>query len=140
MKLLKWINGLLGLLSVLIVAGVYQFAHVCTSMEGMKPPCHVTRTWSVILGISLAVISIILIFIKNSIIRNVLLGIRFIFSLAIVLLPDIIAPVCKMKTMHCYLYTRPFLILIGVLLISFELVHFLMAKYLVKGGKHGALS
>ncbi|WP_054741407.1 DUF4418 family protein [Cellulosilyticum ruminicola] len=122
MKINKVINGIVLLLSISIIWGVLTFAHVCHEMKGMVPACYSTKIGALILSVLVGSLSLFIVFAKQKQLWYVLFIVRFILSLAIIGLPIVIAPVCEMKTMHCYVYTRPFLILTGVILIGIQLI------------------
>ncbi|MCR5703691.1 MAG: DUF4418 family protein [Eubacterium sp.] len=110
----KIIDFVFLLLSVLVVVGVNTFAKVCGNMMGMEAPCHTTRTYAVVVGIIVAVISVIDLVVKINWFGSLTKAIQLVGSIAIILTPTVIAPVCKMETMHCSSHTKPFLILVGV--------------------------
>lgn len=139
MKINRVINGIAFVLSVCIILGILTFAHVCNGMEGMLPACHSTKVGAIVLSILVGSLSILIIFTKHKQLWYMFSLVRFVMSLAIVMLPVVIAPVCKMKTMHCYVYTRPFLMIIGAMLIGTQLISFITVKSL-KGGINETLS
>ena len=121
MKSDKIVNGLSIVLSLLIVVGVFTFAHVCGEMGGETPSCHATRSFAVVLAGAVAVLSVFLFFYINRGLTYVLSIARTVLGFLLVLLPDVLAPVCKMHTMHCYVYTRPLLMITGSFLTALAL-------------------
>ncbi len=111
----KIIDLIFFILAVLVVVGVNTFAKVCGNMMGMEAPCHTTRTYAVVIGIVVAVISIIDLVVKINWLGILTKAIQFVGSITLILTPTVIAPVCKMETMHCSSHTKPFLILVGVI-------------------------
>ena len=137
------INSLSTVLSLLIVIGVFTFAHICGDMGGMAAPCHTTRSFAVVLASLTAVISLFFFFPVDKRITSVFVIARPILAFLIVLLPDVIAPVCKMHTMHCYVYTRPLLVIAGSILTAlalYGLVSYIWKEREIKRGQeHEAL-
>ena len=99
-----------------IIVGLFTFAHVCDGMEGMTPICFITKKWAIIFGVILIVLSVIQLVVKNKGIHIALSITQFISGIVMILLPIVIAPVCQMKSMHCYVYTRPLLVIAGIVI------------------------
>ena len=113
MSIHKVLNAVNILIAALIIIGLNTFAHVCTSMQG---PCAKTKSIAIVVAIVLAVLGLVQIFVSDKKI-NAILGIAgIVIGLITVLLPLVIAPVCSMTSMHCYVYTRPFLVIIGIVI------------------------
>ena len=113
MSIHKVLNAVNILIAALIIIGLNTFAHVCTSMQG---PCAKTKSLAIAVAIVLAVLGLVQIFVSNKKI-NAILGLAgIVIGLVTVLLPLVIAPVCSMTSMHCYVYTRPFLVIIGIVI------------------------
>ena len=113
MSIHKVLNAVNILIAALIVIGLNTFAHVCTSMQG---PCAKTKSLAIAVAIVLAVLGLVQIFVSDKKI-NAILGIAgIVIGLITVLLPLVIAPVCSMTSMHCYVYTRPFLVITGIVI------------------------
>ena len=113
MSIHKVLNAVNILIAALIIIGLNTFAHVCTSMQG---PCAKTKSLAIAVAIVLAVLGLVQIFVSNKKI-NAILGLAgVVIGLITVLLPLVIAPVCSMTSMHCYVYTRPFLVITGIII------------------------
>ena len=113
MSIHKVLNAVNILNAALIIIGLNTFAHICTSMQG---PCAKTKSLAIVVAIVLAVLGLVQIFVSNKKI-NAILGLAgIVIGLITVLLPLVIAPVCSMTSMHCYVYTRPFLVIIGIVI------------------------
>ena len=126
MKLHKILNVIEILVLALIVVGVYTFAHVCGSMGAMKAPCHTTRLYAVIIALVLVAVAVASLIISKNGALKVLSILQIIGGIVTVFLPLFIAPVCSMKSMHCYVYTRPLLIIGGIVLIGVSLIDFII--------------
>lgn len=58
---------------------------------------------------------------------NAILGVvSLLVGITTVLLPLVIAPTCQMPSMHCYVYTRPFLVIVGVVVALISLADILV--------------
>lgn len=113
MSIHKVLNAVNILIAALIIIGLNTFAHICTSMQG---PCAKTKSLAIVVAIVLAVLGAVQIFVSDKKI-NAILGIAgVVIGLITVLLPLVIAPVCSMTSMHCYVYTRPFLVITGIVI------------------------
>lgn len=113
MSIHKVLNAVNILIAALIIIGLNTFAHICTSMQG---PCAKTKTLAIVVAIVLAAAGLIQIFVSDKKV-NAILGLAgIVIGLVTVLLPLVIAPVCSMTSMHCYVYTRPFLVITGVVI------------------------
>ena len=113
MSIHKVLNAVNILIAALIIIGLNTFAHICTSMQG---PCAKTKSLAIAVAIVLAVLGLVQIFVSNKKI-NAILGLAgIVIGLITVLLPLVIAPVCSMTSMHCYVYTRPFLVITGIII------------------------
>jgi len=113
MSIHKVLNAVNILIAALIIIGLNTFAHICTSMQG---PCAKTKSLAIVVAIVLAVLGLVQIFVSNKKI-NAILGLAgIVIGLVTVLLPLVIAPVCSMTSMHCYVYTRPFLVITGIVI------------------------
>ena len=113
MSIHKVLNAVNILIAALIIIGLNTFAHICTSMQG---PCAKTKTLAIVVAIVLAATGLIQIFVSNKKV-NAILGLAgIVIGLVTVILPLVIAPVCSMTSMHCYVYTRPFLVITGIVI------------------------
>ena len=121
MKLHKILNILEIIVLGIIVAGLFTFAHVCGDMGGLAP-CHKTKAIALAVAAVLILISVIQVALSKEYINKVLSVIQIFGGVVIAILPVVIAPVCGMKTMHCYVYTRPLLIIAGIVIAGIGIV------------------
>lgn len=119
MSLHKVLNVVNVLVAALIVIGVNTFAHICTSMQG---PCAKTKTLAVVAAIAVAVLAAVQVAVSKKNINTILGLVLVLAGFVTVLLPLVIAPVCSMTTMHCYVYTRPFLVITGIVIAIVSLI------------------
>lgn len=140
MKTHRIINFIELLCIAFIIVGVFTFAHVCDGMEGMTPDCFITRKWAVISGVILIVLSVIQLLVKNKRIHIALSITQFTVGIVIILLPVVIVPVCQMKSMHCYVYTRPLLVIVGIVISIIVFADFLITLLSTRGEKDENLS
>ena len=117
-----------------LIVGIFTFAHVCGDMGDMEAKCHKTRSFAVAASIILGLLAVVQIFIKKALAEKVTSIVQVAGGIIIALLPIAIAPVCDMKTMHCYVYTRPFLVITGIVLTGIAIVDLLIV---LKGKKDG---
>ncbi|SMC47048.1 protein of unknown function [Oscillospiraceae bacterium] len=119
----KGLNILNVLAGILIIVGVNTFAHICTMMEG---PCAKTKTLAIAVAAVLAVLGIAQFALSNKNINAILGVVSLLVGITTVLLPLVIAPTCQMPSMHCYVYTRPFLVIVGVVVALISLADILV--------------
>ena len=122
MKLHKILNILEIIVLGIIVVGLFTFAHVCGDMGGMEAPCHKTKAIALVVAAILILISVIQVALSKEVINKVLSVIQIVGGVVVAILPVVIAPVCGMKTMHCYVYTRPLLIIAGIVIAGIGIV------------------
>ena len=122
------------LILAFLIVGIFTFAHVCGDMGDMEAKCHKTRSFAVAASIVLGALVVVQIFIKKALAEKVTSIVQVAGGIIIALLPIAIAPVCDMKTMHCYVYTRPFLVITGIVLTGIAIVDLLIV---LKGKKDG---
>ena len=122
------------LILAFLIVGIFTFAHVCGDMGDMEAKCHKTRSFAVAASIVLGALAVVQIFIKKALAEKVTSIVQVAGGIIIALLPIAIAPVCDMKTMHCYVYTRPFLVITGIVLTGIAIVDLLIV---LKGKKDG---
>ncbi|MBQ8151157.1 MAG: DUF4418 family protein [Firmicutes bacterium] len=124
-------NKILGVLTIIVGAlmaiGPLTFAHVCNDMSGSVPACHETRSTAIILGLIIVILGLILFIMKSRIAGKIFPIIFILAGIAGVLVPTVIAPVCKMKDMHCHMYTLPFLIADSLFLVGVSAIFALIA-------------
>ena len=102
-------------LAVIIAVGSVTVLGPCVHEDGSEAPC--TGTGRAILadGILLAVLSVLLLFIKAPKMRLILFMITAVAALAGILMPGTLLPVCKMDTMHCRMVMQPAIIILFAL-------------------------
>lgn len=102
-------------LAVIIAVGSVTVLGPCVHEDGSEAPC--TGTGRAILadGILLAVLSVLLLFIKAPKMRLILFMITAVAALAGILMPGTLLPVCKMDTMHCRMVMQPAMIILFAL-------------------------
>ena len=128
------VNVVRVLVFAFLIVGIFTFAHVCGDMGDMEAKCHKTRSFAVAASIILGLLAVVQIFIKKALAEKVTSIVQVAGGIIIALLPIAIAPVCDMKTMHCYVYTRPFLVITGIVLTGIAIVDLLI---ILKGKKDG---
>ena len=128
------VNVVRVLVLAFLIVGIFTFAHVCGDMGDMEAKCHKTRSFAVAASIILGLLAVVQIFIKKALAEKVTSIVQVAGGIIIALLPIAIAPVCDMKTMHCYVYTRPFLVITGIVLTGIAIVDLLIV---LKGKKDG---
>ena len=128
------VNVVRVLILAFLIVGIFTFAHVCGDMGDMEAKCHKTRSFAVAASIVLGALAVVQIFIKKALAEKVTSIVQVAGGIIIALLPIAIAPVCDMKTMHCYVYTRPFLVITGIVLTGIAIVDLLIV---LKGKKDG---
>lgn len=140
MKMHRIINFIELVSVAIIIVGLFTFAHVCDGMKGMTPVCFNTKKLAIIFGVILIVLFVIQLLVKNKGIHIALSITQFIAGIVIILLPIVIAPVCQMKSMHCYVYTRPLLVIVGIVISISVFVDFLITLLGTRGEKDENLS
>ena len=114
----KALNAANILAGILVIVGVNTFAHICKSMQG---PCAKTKTLAIVVAVILAILGAAQIAVDKKNINTIAGVASLLVGGVTILLPLVIAPTCQMPSMHCYVYTRPFLVIVGIVvaLISF---------------------
>ncbi len=116
MKANKFVNFFVLFFSAFVIAGLFSFAHICNGMGDMEPPCVSTRNNAVTAGVILGSLSLINLFVSKRVMNIVLSVLQLAGSIVLILIPVVISPVCDMKTMHCYVYSRPLIIITGIII------------------------
>lgn len=122
MKKARLKNILFVLTSIFLVVGLLTFAHGCGYMHGVHGPCYKTKVIAIISAAVLVLISVIDYFVRSSKVKNFLSVLQLLTSIFLIVLPTYVAPVCRMKTMHCNIYTKPFIMLIGSIDLAISVV------------------
>ena len=129
-KILPIINIIIG---IILIIGPQTFLHVCKGMMGMTPPCKNIPTWSLVIGIILIIVSLaklVLIFKgKGSKVAYIVTGLaEAVIGVVAIGIPTFIVGTCKSKHMHCYMVTKPALIIIGAVIIITAVVGLIVNK------------
>lgn len=102
-------------LAVIIAVGSVTVLGPCVHEDGSEAPCTGTSRAILADGILLAVLSVLLFFIKAPKMRLVLFMITAVAALAGILMPGTLLPICKMDTMHCRMVMQPAMIILFAL-------------------------
>ncbi|NEG89329.1 DUF4418 family protein [Bifidobacterium aerophilum] len=101
-------------LGALIAIAPQTFAYVCKVEDGMKMACHYTAQAALGLGVVIALLGILGLFVAPQVRAG--LNIAVILNAALVVaVPTVLIGVCKGAMMHCHMVTLPTLIVLGVL-------------------------
>lgn len=109
------------ILGILIAIAPLTFAKVCQTEGGMHMACYYTGRSALGIGIVIAVLGIVALFVKE----NVRIGLSIaviVNSLLMIAVPTFLIGVCKSSMMHCASVTRPTLIVLSVLALVFAAI------------------
>lgn len=109
------------ILGILIAIAPLTFAKVCQTEGGMHMACYYTGRAALGIGIVIAVLGIVALFVKE----NVRIGLSIaviVNSLLMIAVPTFLIGVCKSPMMHCSSVTRPTLIVLSVLALVFAAI------------------
>ena len=109
------------ILGILIAIAPLTFAKVCQTEGGMHMACYYTGRAALGIGIVIAVLGIVALFVKE----NVRIGLSIaviVNSLLMIAVPTFLIGVCKSTMMHCASVTRPTLIVLSVLALVFAAI------------------
>ncbi len=109
------------ILGILIAIAPLTFAKVCQTEGGMHMACYYTGRAALGIGLVIAVLGIIALFVKE----NVRIGLSIaviVNSLLMIAVPTFLIGVCKSPMMHCASVTRPTLIVLSVLALVFAAI------------------
>lgn len=109
------------ILGILIAIAPLTFAKVCQTEGGMHMACYYTGRSALGIGIVIAVLGIVALFVKE----NVRIGLSIaviVNSLLMIAVPTFLIGVCKSPMMHCASVTRPTLIVLSVLSLVFAAI------------------
>lgn len=109
------------ILGILIAIAPLTFAKVCKTEGGMHMACYYTGRAALGIGIVIAVLGIVALFVKE----NVRIGLSIaviVNSLLMIAVPTFLIGVCKSPMMHCASVTRPTLIVLSVLALVFAAI------------------
>lgn len=132
MKSRRIINALLFLEAIFVLVSLFTYAHVCGSMGEMEAKCHKTKHIAIVLSIVLILTALVQIAVDKISVNNLISLAQVVLGVVFIILPTVIAPVCKMKTMNCYTTTKPLLIISGIAIVILTVVEFLASLTQVK--------
>ena len=104
--------GMLLLLAAVIAIGSVTFFGPCVHEDGSKAPCATAGSAILVDGCVMAVLAVLLLFIRKPAVRSVLFIISFCAGVVGILLPGTLFPICKMDTMHCRMVMQPAVIIL----------------------------
>ena len=106
------------ILSLILSVGVMTFADAChNKMMGKWMHCHYVQMDVFYIGIGLIVVSLPALFIKNEKIALISAFVQMALEVVAILLPGTIMDMCMMHTMRCYSVMKPFVTVMGILVI-----------------------
>ena len=110
-------------LSVLMAAGVQTVFRACAQKEdGTWMHCHEVQKYLFIIGIILALLSVLGLAVKKRTAAILLDFASIVFAAAAVLLPGTVMQMCMMDTMRCYTMMQPFARVTGGVLILVSVI------------------
>ncbi len=117
-------------IGIFIIIGLKYFFPVCSGEMRMR--CNYTADVEIGIGILIALLGIVSLFITSSKVRLGISIAQIIIGILIILIPTFLIGVCKSKEMLCHMAALPFLIFIGFVTIMTSTVKFV---YLFKKGE-----
>ena len=110
-------------LSVLMAAGVQTVFRACAQKEdGTWMHCHEVQKYLFIIGIILALLSVLGLAVKRRTAAILLDFASIVLAAAAVLLPGTVMQMCMMDTMRCYTMMQPFARVTGGVLILVSVI------------------
>lgn len=107
----------LTVLSLALCIGVKTAFKACGPMEnGMYMNCRKAENAAVVAGAVLAVLSVLIIAIKNKGARVALSALTAVGAVVSAILPNNVIKLCMMDTMHCHTAMRPFIVVVSVII------------------------
>ena len=103
---------ILTVLALIIAVGSMTVLGPCVHEDGSEAPCAGAARAILADGVLLAVLGVLMLFIKSPKARATLFMVAAIAALAGILLPGTLLPICKMDTMHCRMIMRPAMIIL----------------------------
>ncbi|MCH9275240.1 DUF4418 family protein [Bifidobacterium amazonense] len=101
-------------LGALIAVAPQTFAYVCKVEDGMKMACHYTAQAALGLGVVIALLGVIGLFVDSKVRAGLDIAVAL-NAAFVVAVPTVLIGVCKGAMMHCHMVTLPTLIVLGVL-------------------------
>ncbi|MCR5690867.1 MAG: DUF4418 family protein [Eubacterium sp.] len=120
-----FIGILIILLGLVISVGPYTFFHVCKGnmgMEGQMSPCQKTAVAELVVGILLAISGVISFVVKTELVKKISGIFHVVIGILVIAFATVITGTCKDLQMHCNTTTKPWLIVLGSLVIVLGLV------------------
>ncbi len=109
------VTVILLVLAVIIAVGSVTVLGPCVHEDGSEAPCAGTGRAILADGILLAVLSVLLLFVRAPKTRGILFMITAVTALAGILMPGTLLPVCRMDTMRCRMVMQPAMIILFAL-------------------------
>ena len=110
-------------IALLLAVGVSTVFKGCGPKEdGSWMHCHTAQLHVFRLSLVVALLGLVDFLLKNRVAKLVLGGAAIVLSVVTVLIPGILVPLCMMETMHCQAVMKPFVSVVGVLLVVFGVV------------------
>ena len=110
----EWIPALL---SALLVLGVLTVFSACGMKDdGTWMKCHGAQTAVAKFGGGMTALFLLAAVLRNTALKTVLYGLGIVGSVAVFLIPEMILPMCMMRTMRCYTVMQPFVRIMVVLI------------------------
>ena len=103
---------ILTVLALIIAVGSVTVLGPCVHADGSEAPCTGAGQAVMVDGILLAMLGILLLFVKFPKARVILCAVAALAALAGILLPGTLLPICKMDTMHCRMIMQPAMIIL----------------------------
>ena len=126
-------SKLLGVLAIVaagfILIGPWTFAYACRDMRDSTALCHTTRWYSMAVGLVIMACGVLLMRVNSYVFAKILTLIMLVAGAVEILLPLVIAPVCKTLSMHCRTVMVPFMMGIGAAVAAVSLL------FLIKGAR-----
>ena len=110
--------------ALLLAVGVSTVFSGCGPKEdGSWMHCHTAQIYVFRLGLAIALLTIVRTFFNSQFVKTILGGITVVLAIVTVLIPGVIVPLCMMETMHCHSVMKPFVRVVGVILVAVGIVN-----------------
>lgn len=104
--------------------GVQTLFKGCGAMEdGSYMHCHTAQLYVFVLSLGLVIINIGNIFLNGIVARRIISFVSVILSLIVTVTPGILVPLCMMETMRCNAIFKPFVYVLGAILVVISVVN-----------------
>jgi len=105
--------------SMVLIIGVQTVFSACGSSEdGSFMNCHNAQMTVFYLGIALAVLSFAGIFLEKAVGRTFISIVSALLAVIAAVVPGGIVSMCMMETMRCYIFMKPFTIVMCILILT----------------------